>query len=169
MSPSAEAVALSVERKFTSRVKGTAVYLSRAEGCVPQSFLNNIHHNKVLHDRVIFLTCVGDEKPTVHPMKRVKVKKLSDSFWLVTAYYGYQEEPDIESALHACSLSKLYIHVHETVFFVSLERIKISKINLFHDVKAKAFVFLRKNTLSLSEYLKIPTSRLVEIGVQLEI
>ncbi|EAS44010.1 potassium transporter Kup [Photobacterium profundum] len=169
MSHSAEAVAYSLERKFTSRVKGTAVYLSREEGYVPQSLLNNIQHNKVLHERVVFLTCIYDEKPRIHPMKRVKVKQISPTFWSVTAYYGYKEEPDIESALYSCYLSKLYFHLDETVFFVSSERIKIKEINVLHDAKARMFVFLSKNALRTSEKLKIPKDHLVELGVQLEI
>src|SRR5439155_9933101 len=46
-----------------TRVEGTAVYLSPDSGSVPPVLLHNLKHNKVLHERVIFLTVVDAEVP----------------------------------------------------------------------------------------------------------
>ena len=37
------------------RVPGTAVYLTRDPSHVPHALLLNMHHNKVLHERIVFL------------------------------------------------------------------------------------------------------------------
>lgn len=160
---------VSLENANMQRVKGNAIYLTREEGRVPLSLLNNIKLNKILHERVILLTCQYDESPFVHPLKRVSVSQLSDTFWSVTANYGYKETPDIEQALYSCSLNGLYCQAEETVFFMSAERLKIKHTNIFHDIKAKIFILLSKNALRTSEKLKIPEDKLVELGTQLEI
>src|SRR6266516_2866089 len=46
-----------------TRVEGTAVYLSPDSGSVPPVLLHNLKHNKVLHERVVFLTVVDAEVP----------------------------------------------------------------------------------------------------------
>src|SRR5262249_46985651 len=42
----------------TPRVAGTAIYLSPDSRSVPPVLLHNLKHNKVLHERVVFLTIV---------------------------------------------------------------------------------------------------------------
>ncbi|RYD32406.1 MAG: potassium transporter Kup, partial [Verrucomicrobiaceae bacterium] len=47
----------SIERgKTVHRVPGTAVFLAGSTGLTPISLLHNLKHNKVLHERIIFLT-----------------------------------------------------------------------------------------------------------------
>lgn len=168
-SNSVEALVNSLENSDLPRVKGNAIYLTRDENHVPLSLLNNIKLNKVIHERVILLTCQYEEAPFVHPLKRVAVKPLSPSFFSVTAHYGYKETPDIEQALYSCSLNDLYCQAEETIFFMSSERLKLKHSNLFHDIKAKIFILLSKNALRTSEKLKIPEDKLVELGTQLDV
>ncbi|TPW17672.1 MAG: K+ transporter, partial [Halothiobacillaceae bacterium] len=47
------------------RVPGTAVFLTASRGGVPHALLHNLLHNKVLHDKVIFLTIVTADIPYV--------------------------------------------------------------------------------------------------------
>ena len=47
------------------RVSGTAVYLSPDEDSVPGVLLHNLKHNKVLHERIVFLTIHNAD--TAHP------------------------------------------------------------------------------------------------------
>ncbi|WP_261924469.1 potassium transporter Kup [Shewanella sp. NFH-SH190041] len=164
-----EALVNSLEESDLPRVKGNAIYLTREIDHVPLSLLNNLKLNKVLHERIILLTCQYEEEPYVHPLKRVEVKPLSDTFFSVTANYGYKETPDIEQALYSCSLNGLYCQLEETIFFMSSERLKVKHSNILHDAKAGAFIFLSRNALRTSEKLKIPEDKLVELGTQLYI
>ena len=166
---SVTALVTSLENSELPRVKGNAIYLTREKGHVPLSLLNNIKLNKIIHEKVILLTCQYNEEPYVHPLKRVVVEQLTASFYSVTASYGYKETPDIEQALYSCSLTGLYCQPEETIFFMSAERLKVKHTNIFHDIKAKIFILLSKNALRTSEKLKIPEDKLVELGTQLEV
>ncbi|MGH6887197.1 MAG: potassium transporter Kup, partial [Geminicoccales bacterium] len=53
------------------RVPGTAVFFTATPDVAPNALLHNLNHNKVLHERVVFLTVeVGDE-PAVPPERRI--------------------------------------------------------------------------------------------------
>ena len=52
-----------------TRVPGTAVFLTSGVNSVPHSLLHNLKHNKVLHERVVFLTIVSRDIPYV-PRRR---------------------------------------------------------------------------------------------------
>ena len=48
-----------------TRVPGTAVFLSGEPGTVPHALLHNLKHNKVLHERNLFVTVRNHEVPWV--------------------------------------------------------------------------------------------------------
>ena len=55
------------------RVSGTAIFLRGESDGVPHALLHNLLHNKVLHERVVFLTVFMHEEPWVAPAERVRV------------------------------------------------------------------------------------------------
>ena len=77
------------------RVPGVAVFMSGNPGGTPPALVHNLAHNKVLHERVVFLTVVTEEVPHVSPAERVTVKHLGKGFHSVTVRYGFMEDPNI--------------------------------------------------------------------------
>ena len=61
-----------------TRVPGTAVYLVPNRDVVPRSFLHNLAHNKVMHDRVVFLSIVFEEVPHVPVSERHSMVALGN-------------------------------------------------------------------------------------------
>src|SRR3546814_13669903 len=45
-----------------TRVPGTAVFMTSSADGVPHALLNNLKHNKVLHERVVLLTVRSEER-----------------------------------------------------------------------------------------------------------
>ena len=56
-----------------TRVYGTAIFLRGESDGVPHALLHNLSHNKVLHERVVFLTVHILEEPWVPAAEQVKV------------------------------------------------------------------------------------------------
>ena len=50
---------------------GTAVFLTATPDVVPHALLHNLYHNKVLHERVVFLTVQVKDVPWV-PFERAR-------------------------------------------------------------------------------------------------
>src|SRR5436309_5053380 len=54
-----------------TRVPGTAVFMYGTADHTPPALVHNLAHNKVLHEKVVFLTVVTEDVPHVEPRERV--------------------------------------------------------------------------------------------------
>ena len=59
----------------TIRVPGLAVFLTSNADNVPAALLHNLKHNKVLHERVLFVTVTNLDVPEASPDRRVEVHR----------------------------------------------------------------------------------------------
>src|SRR5438045_5205875 len=92
----------SIEASPPTRVPGTAVFLTSTQNRVPHALLHNLKHNKVLHERVVFLTIVTRDIPRVPKKEQLDIKELGCSFWQLEGVYGFMEDPDVPALLEAC-------------------------------------------------------------------
>ncbi len=81
------------------RVPGTAVFLTADKGVVPQALLHNLKHNKVLHERNVFLTVETLSTPYAAPGERLKMEEIGEDFHRVLIRFGFMETPDVPLAL----------------------------------------------------------------------
>ncbi len=82
------------------RVPGTAVYLSPDPGSVPTALMHNLKHNKVLHQRIVFLTIGNRDVPRVTDHERTEVRVIERGHvYQVTLHYGFMEEPNVPKGL----------------------------------------------------------------------
>jgi KUP system potassium uptake protein len=152
------------------RVPGTAVFLTSTLGTVPHALLHNLMHNKVLHERVVFLTVVIEEVPTLPDAERVELEPLGHECYRLTAHYGFMEQPDITRALKICHERGLDCRPMETSFFLSRESI-IPSVRQ-HGMalwRERLFAAMARNAGSAVEYFNLPTNRVIELGTQIEI
>lgn len=159
----------SIERgKKVHRVSGTAVFLSGASGLTPTSLLHNLKHNKVLHERMLFLTIVSELHPYIKPDDRLRVVKLADQVWRITGHYGFMEQPDVPELLRACADYDLHFDPMQTSYFLGRETI-IPGSHSMSLWRSKLFSLMSRNAQSAVAYYNIPPSRVVEFGIQIEL
>lgn len=151
------------------RVSGTAVVLKRQNDGVPQALLHNLAHNKVLHERVYFLTVHTREVPWVAPWERVKITALQNNCWIIDVYYGFKNEPDIPKVLEECSKHGHDFDLMQTSFFVSRLSLVPAKRSLMMPWREHLFIWITRNARSAADYYQIPTNRVVELGTRVEI
>ena len=159
----------SVERREPMRVKGTAVYLAGNSDGVPLALLHNLKHNKVLHERVVFLTILVDDSPHVAECERLGVEELGHGVWRVKSRFGFMEEPDVPDVLRRCGDLGLRFKEHETTFFLSRETIIPSKRSGMALWRERLFAIMSRNAQSATAFFRLPASRVVELGMQVEI
>src|SRR3546814_8748315 len=88
------------------RVPGTAVFLTADKGVVPHALMHNLKHNKVLHERNVFLTVETLSVPFAAKDKRLKIEEIGDEFHRVLIRFGFMETPD-RSEEHTSELQSL--------------------------------------------------------------
>lgn len=151
------------------RVAGTAVFF-RAEGDgVPHAMLHNLLHNKVLHERTIFLTVFNADIPTVPEAERVKVEPLDHQCYQVNVYYGFKDERDIPLALEKCKKYGLAFEMMETSFFIARQTVISTVGGGMALWRESLFATMSRNARDAADYFKVPTNRVIELGTQVEI
>ena len=159
----------SIERRQTSRVDGTAVYMAGNSDGTPLALLHNLKHNKVLHRRIVFLTIHVDEDPRVAAEERVEIEKLPHGFWRVRARFGFFEDPDVPSVLAICAQKGLEFKETETTFFLSRETIIPAREAGMALWREHLFAVMARNAQSATAFFRLPANRVVELGMQVEI
>ena len=159
----------SVGMSSITRVSRTAIYLtSRSEG-VPSALLHNLKHNEVLHDRNVLVTVQTAEVPYVAVQDRIKVIDLGQHFYRVFASYGFMEQPNIPEALEGCAAQGLAINLHHTSFFLSREVVLPKLRPPMALWRTLFFIWMLRNAQSATEFFRIPSNLVVELGTQVEI
>ncbi len=151
------------------RVPGTAVFLTAGREGVPHAMLHNLSHNKVLHERVILLTVTTEDVPYVPDANRLEVATMGEGFYRMTVRYGFKDEPDLPVALQLPNALGLEFSLMETSFFLSRQTIVPTKAPGMALWREKLFAAMSRNAASATEFFRIPTNRVVELGTQIEI
>jgi len=159
----------SIEASPPTRVPGTAIFLTGTQDRVPHALLHNLKHNKVLHERIVFLTVVTRDIPYVADEDRYEVKPLGCEFFKMTADFGFKEDPDVPALLEDCGQKGFAFDMMETSFFVSRETLIPTVAPGMALWREKLFVSMSKNATKASEFFQIPTNRVVELGTQVEL
>ena len=150
-------------------IEGTAIFMTGTHKSVPHALLHNIKHNKILHERNILLTLHTKDIPIVEDNDRLKIEQISPHFWLISAYYGFKEQPDIPELLTLCEAHNLSFDMMETSFFLSRERLIPRVEGGMAPWRELLFVTMSRNSASATDLFQIPTNRVVELGTQIEL
>src|SRR3989454_6472942 len=151
------------------RVPGTAVFMYGTTDGTPPALVHNLAHNKVLHERIVFLTMVTEDVPHVLRAERVTVKPLGKGFYQVIARYGFMDDPDIEDVLAACQVKSLDIPIAGTTFFLGRETLVASERPGMAQWRESLFAFMSRNALRATAFFKIPADQVFEVGAQVEL
>jgi KUP system potassium uptake protein len=158
----------SIKRGNVERVPGTAVFMAGTSGRTPTALLHNFKHNKVLHERVVFLTIESETTPYVEPKARLTIEEIDDNMWRVIGHYGFMEQPDVPELLDLCAEKGLKFDPMQTSFFLGRETI-IPRGKLLSTWRGKLFCLLSRNAQSAVAYYNLPSGRVVEFGIQIEL
>jgi KUP system potassium uptake protein len=152
------------------RVPGTAIFLTAQQGVVPHALLHNLKHNKVLHERNVFLTVETLRVPFAPKDKRLKIEPIGDDFYRVLVRFGFVEMPDVPLALmRSCDAGGIYFDPMDTTYFASRETIVATPHRNMPAWRDKLFAIMHRNAAPATNFFRIPGNRLVELGAQVEI
>jgi KUP system potassium uptake protein len=152
-----------------ARVAGAAIYMTSRINVVPVPLLHNLKHNKVLHERIVLLNVVTQNIPRVPADKRIEVVHLCDNFHTVVANYGFMQNPNVPRVLKHCGSQGLDFDPMDTSFFVGRVKIVPRRKSRLGRIRCKVFEALHRNALAATEFFRIPSNRVIELGGQVEI
>jgi len=158
-----------ISRKNPPRVENTAVFMSVAPEWTSSVLLHNLKYNKVLHKKVVLLSILSTDVPTVSASERVKVEDLGHDFYRVVAHNGFMQRPNVPEIIKLASNLGLPIDEAETTYYVG-------RVSLFTTGDSKMmrwrkvlFAFMLRNAAPSATYYALPANRVVELGSQLQL
>ena len=152
-----------------TRVEGTAVFLTTEKGSVPNALLHNLKHNKVLHEKNLFVTVCSHEVPWIGMSKRLQIEPLGHRCWQIVLNYGFKNDPDVPAALaqmkgHGCEVEYM-----TTSYFLSRDTVVPTLGEGMAPWREKLFAQMHHNASAAADFLNLPTNSVVELGSKIEI
>lgn len=152
------------------RVAGTAIYLTGGNTLVPVSLLHNLKHNRILHERTIFLTFRTLDVPYAEDASRIEVKDHTGGLYSVVATFGFNETPDVKEVLHLLEeKTDMHFELMDTSFFLARETVVPTKLPGMSIWRERLFAWMHQNAAKPTDFFSIPANRVVELGTKIEI
>jgi KUP system potassium uptake protein len=153
----------------TIRVPGIAVFMTGQADYVPGALLHNLKHNKVLHERVLFVTVLNEDVPAVGADRRREVTELAPGIYRVILRYGFQESPHIPRDLESLREVGVPFEAMQSSYFLGRETLVQAVVPKMSRWRQWLFTLMSRNAVPATEFFRIPSDRVVELGVRVAI
>ncbi|MDW5314185.1 potassium transporter Kup [Rhizobium sp. PL01] len=157
----------SIERKSEHApvsVPGTAIFLTSDPESTPAALLHNIKHNHVLHAQNFILTIRTMNTPVVPKDQRVTASSLSERFSLLEMRFGYMETQNVSQALGLFRKTGLKFDIMSTSFYLGRRKLVPDAQSGMPHWQDRLFIGLANAAIDPSDYFRLPTNRVVELG-----
>jgi KUP system potassium uptake protein len=151
------------------RSRGTGVYLTGGAAWAPPALTTLMTHVGSVHENVVLLTVIFEERPHVAEAERFQVELLMPGLFQVTAHCGYMERPHIPRWLKRCKALGLDVDFDKMTFVLGRETLLATERPGMAMWRERLFAVLSRNAGRATEFFGIPADRVVEVGAQIEL
>jgi KUP system potassium uptake protein len=151
-----------------ARVPSTAVFLPNGE-TLP-ILVWHVRKNRSLHEHVLILKLMVTLSPRTKPSERTEVARVADKFWRIEARYGFMERPNVLAILDDCRTRGVEMNRDDVTFYIGHEAI-IPREDRGGIPRWQEAIFaaIARNSVRITDVLKLPADRVVEIGREVAI
>ncbi len=160
-------------REFTAnpphRHPGIGVYLHRVPGRVPPILKTNLRLNASLHETIIFVAVITDDRAIVPSDQRATVLSRRLAIHEVELRYGFMEQPHVVDDLRATKIEGVDFDPETATFLLGRERVEIAERPGMAIWRDRLFGFMTRNASDPSVHFGLPPERTVDIGTHVAI
>ena len=153
----------------TLRVPGMGIFMTGNPEFVPAALLHNLKHNKVLHEKVLFVTVHNEDFPEVSAAERSTVTQLAPGIHQVVIRYGFMESPNLPRDLEVLADRGVEFNPMQASYFLGRETLVADTAPKMPVWRLWLFLVMARNAVSATEFFRIPSDRVVELGVRVAI
>jgi KUP system potassium uptake protein len=155
------------------RTPRTGVYFNANADSTPLALRENLRHNETIHETVVIVSVHTINVPHVQESKRLVVDELGykdDGICRITARYGFQDDIDVPSVLHA-SAERIEgdVRLDTASYFISKTTIVPTAAPGMSRWRKRLFVAVSRNAANPVMYFKLPDERTVVLGTHIEL
>lgn len=153
------------------RIAGAGVYFTARAEEVPHSLVQQYRKFGVLHDTVVIVHVHVRRIPRVTAGERIRCEAMGEGVYRVMLDYGFMQGFNIPSDLAVCTDEhRLPIDLDEVLYFVGRTSViagrKEGGMAVWRD---RLYAFMVRNSPHTTALFRIPSSRVIEVGLQLGI
>lgn len=158
-----------LEAKPPTLVRGTAVFMTAQPNGTPPALVHNVRYNKVLHRQVLLLTISTGRTPFIEEEDRLVVTLVAPGIVQLRAQFGFMEEPNVPRLLTLATKAGVEFDAQDITFFLGRETIVSTSAAGMARWREHLFIFMTRNAVRATAFFGLPTERVVELGVQVEV
>ena len=155
------------------RLSGAAAIFTAATTGIPLCLTHHLRHNRVLHERVLFIASVSVDAPRVEAAERIKLVPVGAGITRVIFHFGFMETPDVMEGLRlACRRVPELRGIDPeniTYYFRRVMVIASEKASGMAIWRKSLFATMHLNANLPAAYFKVPAAQVVEVGLEVEI
>jgi KUP system potassium uptake protein len=153
----------------THRIPGTAIYLSPSTA-VPFVLMMQTERLKSIAEHILIVTVVVEHTPQVAAADRFQIEALAYGFARMTLHFGYMENPAIPGHIReAVRQAKLDWPLDDATYYIGRETFVAGKGGRMQPTAEALFAFLSRNAKSAVDHFALPSERVVELGVRVDL
>ena len=151
---------------------GNAAFLSSASEGIPLPLLRLVERSGALYKRVLIITALFEERPTIPRNERGKVERITPDIYRITLHYGFMQTASVPEGLrcavdHGCIPPEF---LDDLTYFVGHEVIvPVSNDRGMADWRESLFAFLQRNAERTGATFCLPPRQVIEVGTEIEI
>jgi KUP system potassium uptake protein len=154
------------------RLPGAAAIFTAATTGIPLCLTHHLRHNRVMHERVLFIASVSVDEPRVDAANRIKLVPVGAGITRVLFYFGFMETPNVMDGLKlACLHPELRGIDPETItyYFRRVMVVASDKASGMAVWRKSLFAAMHLNANLPAAYFGVPVAQVVEVGLEVEI
>jgi KUP system potassium uptake protein len=160
---------ISSTMKSVGRVPGTAVFMTASPDGVPHALQHNLKHNKVLHENVVIVTVAVEEVPYVGEDQRIEIIELEQGFRRVILRFGFMQETNVPAELAKVPSCSVDLARDDISYFLGRQTIIATKLPGMALWRERLFGWMMRTAETPMQFFRLPSTRVIELGSQVEI
>ncbi|MEH3117848.1 MAG: KUP/HAK/KT family potassium transporter [Methylorubrum populi] len=151
---------------------GSAIFLSSATEGVPLPMMRLVERLGALHARILIVTALFEETPTVPREERAEVTEITPDIRRVVLRYGFMQTASIPEGLDCAVGAGLLPRefAEDVTVFVGHETIvPVSDRRGMSDWREAVFAVMQNNAERTGVHFGVPARQVIEIGTEIEI
>ena len=158
-----------LEKSTPVEVARTAVFLTADPEITPPALLHNLKHNRVLHKQNFIVTVTVEPVPEVPESDRLQIERLNDRFVKMNLTFGYMDDQNVPKALALARKQGEKFDIMTTSFFLNHRSFRSAPNEGLPRWQEKLFISMARGATNATEFYRLPTNRVLELGQQLTI
>jgi KUP system potassium uptake protein len=151
------------------KIEGDAVFLTGNPYATPVALAKNVRHNQVVHSRTVLLHFRIEDVPRVPNLEKIHTEKLGGGFYRLEVRTGFMEFLHLDDVFTLARAQGLDLNLKTANFYIGRESLVIAEKCAMARWRASLFLFMSRNASDAASFFDLPSDRVIEVGVKLEI